>query len=265
MMNKLKFLFPIIYLGLAGPVWSDFAQTPQEQQLCKSMGIANHECDCIRFLNRAYAARDKTTRNFILGEAIGGCQYHLTHSPGDAWNPIAHLQIGLSQQLQEKPIDAIASFHKALQLNPRLERAHSEMANIYLKLNNKKQALDVVTEGLRWLPDSRALQRSYQRLGGVLPYPAAHNKEAAPTDTAPEHATGKTDGTGTGGQPATVPLPKSVPDPTQPTPGSDSGAAPTSDPIGSPTNPWCRFCPDTPAAPPASSPSTPGVVPKDWK
>lgn len=266
MMNKLIFLIPIFYLGLASPAWSDFAQTPQEQQLCKSMGIVNHECDCIRFLNRAYATlNDKAAHKYNLGEAIGGCQYNLTHSPGDAWNAIAHFQIGLARQLQGQPSQAIASFNQALQLNPKLERAYSEMASLYLKLNNKKQALDVVTEGLRWLPDSRALQRKYRQQGGTLPYPAAHEKEAASTRTAPERAAGKTpDGMGTGAQPATVPLLKSemATDPTQPTPGGGPGEVLASDPIGSPTNPWCRFCPDTPAAPPASTPSTPGVIPK---
>ncbi|MDO9227400.1 MAG: tetratricopeptide repeat protein [Pseudomonadota bacterium] len=233
------------------------------------MGIVNHECDCIRFLNRAYATmNDKAAHKYNLGETIGGCQYNLSHSPGDPWNAIAHLQIGLARQLQGQPGQAITSFNQALQLNPKLAQAYTEMANVYLKLNNKKQALTVVTEGLRWLPDSRALQRKYQRLGGALPFPAAHNKEAASADKTPKRATGKTpDGTGTGAQPATAPLPKSetATDPTQPTAGSDSGAQPTSDLIGSPTNPWCRFCPDTPAAPPASSPSMPGVVPKDWK
>lgn len=233
------------------------------------MGIGNHECDCIRFVNRAYATTsDKAAHKHNLVEAIGGCQYHLAHSPGDPWNAIAHLQIGLAQQLQGQPGQALGSFNKALQLNPKLAQAYSEMANTYLKLNNKTQALEAVSEGLRWLPDSRALQRKYQRLGGNLPYPAVHEKVAASPSTAPERATGKpSEGMGTGAAPATAPLPKSemAPDPTRSTPSGGPSEALTADQIGSPTNPWCRFCPDTQAAPPASSPSMPGVVPKDWK
>lgn len=261
-MHKLILLFPIICLGFAGPAWSNFARTPQEEQLCKSMSIWNHECDCIRFLNRAYATiNDKAAHKYNLGEAIGGCQYNLTHSPGHAWNAIAHLQIGLARQLQGQQGQAITSFNQALQLNPKLAQAYSEMANVYLKLNNKKQALDVVTEGLRWLPDSRTLQRKYKRLGGTLPYPTPYKNEMAP-----ERATGSPPD-GAGAQPAAAPLLKreTATDPAQPTAGGDSGAPLISDPIGSPTNPWCRFCPDTAAAPPAASPSMPGVVPKDWK
>lgn len=268
-MNKWMFVLPILFLGFSSPAWSDYSRTPQEEQLCKSMGIWNHECDCIRFLNRAYAStNDKAAHKYYLGETIGGCQYNLTHSPGDPWNAIAHLQIGLARQLQGQPAQALASINKALQLNPKLAQAYSEIANVYLKLDNKTQALEAVSEGLRWLPDSRALQRKYLRLGGNLPYPAAHEKVAASPSTAPERATDNTsEGMGTGAAPATAPSPKSemAPDPTRSTTSGGPGEALTTDPIGSPTNPWCRFCPDTPAAPPASSPSMPGVVPKDWK
>lgn len=258
MMNKLRFLFPVLYLGLASPAWSDFARTPQEELLCKSMGILNHECDCVRFVNRAYASmNDKVRFKFNLGEALGGCNYHLAHQPEtDPWHPTAYLQIGIIQQLLGNQVESLSSLNKALQLNPKLEQAYSEMANAYLKFNNKDSALKTITEGLRWLPDSNALKRRYQKLGGALPYPTPHAQAIKPTQPAtPERATSKApDGAGSA-KPAASGA-------TQTASGNPPGEVSPPTAIGSSTNPWCRFCADTPPADPATSPSTPGVIPK---
>lgn len=256
-MNKIHLSIPAIYLGLTCSVWSDdFAQTPQEETLCKSMGIVNHECDCVRFVNRAYANSDKTTKTYNANRAIDGCNYHLKHinTNNNYWTPNAYMQIGLAQQIKKQTTNALLSFNKALLLNPKLQQAYIETSRIFLQLNNKEKALDTVSEGLRWLPDSRTLQRQYQKLGGVLPYPKPH--EEHPTANQPKEVI------------APLPAPIGIETPADKKSTSrlePAGPAYPTAPIGSENNPWCRFCPDTPLPPTTPLPSTPAVAPKDVK
>lgn len=250
MKTKLHLTLPVIFIFIASPAWSDFAKTPQERQLCDSLGISNHECDCVRFINRAYSTiNNKAEFKYNLGEAVGGCNYNLSHSgANNPWAPNAHFQIGLAMKLQNNPIGAITSFGKTLELNPRHQQAYSEMANIYFGLKNKKKALEMATEGLRWIPNSKPLQRQYNRAGGTLPYPTPYEKvNSTPPAEIKEPPSSPKD-TPTSDTPTPpLPEPQKVIETTQPTQGKSQSEQQSSEPIGSPKNPWCRFCPDTPA------------------
>ena len=259
MKNKLLLTLPAFFVFIASPAWSDFAKTPQEKQLCDSMGISNHECDCVRFINRAYSTmNNKVEFKYNLSEAVGGCNYNLSHSgANNPWAPNAHFQIGLALNLQKNPIGAITSFGKALGLNPKHPQAYSEMVNIYLGLKNKNKALEIATEGLRWIPDSKALQRQYNRAGGTLPYPTPYEKvNAMPQAEIKEQPISAKDTTTPKNPTPPLPEPQRVIETTQSLQGKSQSEKQNSEPIGSPKNPWCRFCPDMPvkAAPLPSIP-----------
>ncbi len=260
MKNKLHLALSAIFIFIASPAWSDFAKTPQEMQLCNSMGISNHECDCVRFINRAYSVmNNKAALKYNLGEAIGGCNYNLSHSgANNPWAPNAHFQIGLAMKLKNNPIGAISSFGKTLELNPRHQQAYSEMANIYFGLKNKKKALEIATEGLRWIPDSKPLQRQYNRAGGKLPYPTPYEKvKSTPKAEIKEQPIPAKDSTTPEPATPTLPEPQKVIETTQSSQTKNQSEQQISEPIGSPKNPWCRFCPDTPATKADPSPSNP--------
>lgn len=240
-MNKLRVLLVFLSLGYSGAALSDFAPTPAEVQMCKANGYPGyHFCDCVRFVHRANASMlDKAALRHNTNEAIGGCNYFLSKVPAnDPWVPNAYLQIGLAKQLQGKQGEALSAIYKALQLNPRLLEAYLAMANLYADLNDKKKALEIVTEGLRHVPDSQALQKRYQRLGGALPYPTPYEQRAAQGKAA-DIAQGKTE--------APVPQAAAAMDTNKPADATEQKETRVPPAVGSSTNPWCRFCADVPA------------------
>lgn len=139
---------------------------------------------------------------------------------------------GIALTMMQKPGEAIGNLLKAIEMNPKLTRAYLSLSEIYEKQKSNNKALDIVTEGLRHNPDTKSMQRRYTKLGGKLPYPAPIEpvvvetpNVAPPTSVAPAPA-------------STEPKPDM---PVEASPADESLAQPK---IGSPKNPYCRFCPD---------------------
>jgi tetratricopeptide (TPR) repeat protein len=206
---------------------------------------SNHYCDGLGYLNRSYGARSQMERNQMLGTAIIGINYLLPHvKPTSILLPDIYFNRGLAHSLQGNNGAAIGDLKKALELNPKLVRAYTLSSNIHVKLKQKKEALSVVEAGLRHVPDSSALQRLYKERGGKLPYPEpiadAAEVMAPPAETSQENGVSKTEGQSRNGV-------QQAPDGATPA-AAESGVAdiqaPAAPKIGSPTNPWCRFCPD---------------------
>jgi tetratricopeptide (TPR) repeat protein len=205
----------------------------------------NHYCAGLVYLNRSYSARSQRERNRLLGTASSGINYLLPHvKPTSSLLPDIYLNRGLVSSLQGKYGAAIGDLKRALELNPKLVRAYTLSSNIHVKLNQKKEALSVVEAGLRQVPDSSALQRLYTERGGKLPYPEpiadAEEGKAPPAVASQENGTANTEGKPREGM-------QQTPDGTTPDAAGKGVAdvpAPATPKIGSPTNPWCRFCPD---------------------
>ena len=237
----------VLLPSLAGAV-ADFARTPQEEAMCQAMIYNGHDtsdrdnwrhmhhyCDCIRFTNRAYSALgDWNNMRYNLGIGIGGCDYVLRNTKPDFnMRPEVHLQKGKALRLFQQEGKAAAEFMEAIRGNPELAQAYVELADIQARNKKPGEALKTVTEGLRHAPDSKSLKRRYTELGGKLPYPA-------PIETTPVEAqAAKPDE-------KAVSIPAS---PAEPTAGTAATVTPAAEPIaaprvGSPKNPYCRFCPD---------------------
>jgi hypothetical protein len=100
----------------------------------------------------------------------------------------------------------------------------------------------VVTAGLANLPDDKTLKRLYEKLGGKLPYPeplekAAGGKPAGEQTTPAEQKT-----TQAVAQPPAVEGAAAKEKPANPTQPAQAQTAPA--PMGTPKNPYCRFCPE---------------------
>ncbi|MDP2432816.1 MAG: hypothetical protein Q8O33_12390 [Pseudomonadota bacterium] len=269
-------LVGLMALSLHPLAMADFTATPEETKMCvatiwnrqvhgdQNWSHVHHYCDCVRFTHRAYRSMVKSKADFKynLGEALGGCNYVISRvTPDFILLPEIYLQKGIIYSLQGQDALAAAEYLKAINSDQSLVKAYVGMAEFFIKKNDKKKGLEIITKGLQNNPESKALKRMYKELGGNMPYPAP----SAPTPVARVE------------QPvvdseATVPAPVAEPSrPRDKVEKQEAMGAEINSPvagyreIGSPTNPWCRFCTDTPAAPPASSPSTPGVVPRDWK
>lgn len=202
--------------------------------LGKDYGHTHHYCAGVNFLNRYYKARSKQGKSFNLKNARTNFEYMVKHAaPTYSLMPDIHSSLGTVFSLSNQPAQAITHLNKAIELNPRQPRAYNMLADFYSGIKQPAKALEIITEGLRHNPDTKSLQRRYTELGGKLPYPApieptpAVEAEAAKPEEPP------------------TPTPSSVEPAASPTTVPPAPVEPTAEPqIGSPTNPYCRFCPD---------------------
>ncbi|MDP2833083.1 MAG: hypothetical protein Q8Q28_07280 [Pseudomonadota bacterium] len=263
------------FMALSFPILAsaDFKITPEEKKMCEatiwsrkvqgdpSWSHVHHYCDCVRFTNRAFASlgKNKQAVSYNLGEAMGGCNYVISHAtPGFSLLPEIFLQKGVIYSLQGQDSLAAAEYLKALSGNNKLVKAYSGMADFFIQKHDQKKALEIITTGLQNNPESKVLQRMYKELGGAMPYPVP----IAPVAETPGK---KPDESAANIQVAPAELPKDKAGKQETLRAVVDSPVEARSEIGSPTNPWCRFCADTPASPARPSPSTPGVVPKDWR
>lgn len=202
-----------------------------ESTLGKDFLHTHHYCAGINFINRYYRSRTAQDKRFNLNQAQTNLQYMVTNAdPGYSLMPDVYLNLGVVYSLRDQPVQAVAHFNKAIELNPRQPKAYSALADYYVKTKQQAQALETVTDGLRHNPGAKSLQRRYTELGGKLPYPAPVVEQAPLAEPVkPEQPA----------SPAAVDSaqPETRAEPSDPTPAAEPK-------IGSPTNPYCRFCPD---------------------
>ncbi|MBS1145927.1 MAG: hypothetical protein H6R08_103 [Proteobacteria bacterium] len=207
----------------------------------------HHYCNGLGHINRYYHARTPQQKTYSLQNAYGALDYMVRNaSPTYSLMPDIYLNRGLVLSLQGDYGGALTDLRKARELNPKLVRAYTLGSDIHAKLKQKNEALNVVAEGLRHVPDSSVLQRIYKERGGKLPYPepiATALGGSAP----PESASPKAEAVAGEGKASDTPS-AAIPEPNTAAGGANvstpAAPNPTAPKIGSPTNPWCRFCPD---------------------
>jgi tetratricopeptide (TPR) repeat protein len=195
----------------------------------------HHYCDALAFINRYYSAPSAQTKTTYLQGALGGLNYMISHaSQSYSLMPEVYLNRGIVMTLLHKEGEAVRDFLKAIELNPKFIRGYIQVSDLYTKLKRPDEALKVVTEGLRHNPGNAALQQLYQKSGGKLPYPEPIKPEPEKSLQAPPaHAV----------EPS--PVPADTPPSAQAKPSTPADASPPANAkIGTPSNPWCRFCPE---------------------
>ncbi|MCE9550665.1 MAG: hypothetical protein K8R50_06630 [Betaproteobacteria bacterium] len=216
------------------------AEKAWSQTLGGAYGHVHHYCAGLNFLNRYY--RDPSNAKYKLGKVVGEMGYMTDKTPaGSILLPDIYLTSGKALILLKRPQEGMTAILKALELNPKSLQAHLAIIEYYRGLNVKNKALDYARDGLRYLPNSKALQRIYGEMGGTQPYPDPYEKKEAPSPQA-----SKISAQAEAELPAVTQVPAGdSPAPSnnnqsvkEPVPNNPSGSTP----IGSPTNPWCRFC-----------------------
>jgi tetratricopeptide (TPR) repeat protein len=161
--------------------------------------------------------------------------------------PDVYMNRGIAYTMLKKSGPAIADFRKAIELQPTLVRAYTLLADLYLDLNEKTEALKVATEGLRHVPGSKGLQELYTKLGGKLPYPEPIQAEAKAAEAHPADTSGNAAPSGAPGDASGQAASTTAEEADASQQKTSAGAEPKSQPqVGTPTNPWCRFCPEQP-------------------
>lgn len=244
------------------PAWAvlPFEATPAERAMCEARGIPGgqgHYCDGLRFFDRANAAMsNKQAMQYYLQESLSGFNYVLGHAQeSDVIRGEVHLGKARTLKLMGRNAEAAAELNNALRYKVDSPDVYQALADHYHEAGNKQKAMEMVTEGLQRNPNSKGLKRRYTEFGGKLPYPESVAKtlpvEKANDEIKPGVKLEAAPPSGeTTGQAAVAPSEQiklktedkaeSVPASTQTTP-----AEPVATPqIGSPKNPYCRFCAD---------------------
>lgn len=197
----------------------------------RNWGHMHHYCDGLRFYNRAVAStRDRNEFKYNIQLSLAGFDYVLLHtSPDFNMRPEVIANKARTLALAGRKAEAVTLYTGVVQQTPDYVPAYLYLADYYAS-SDRKKALSLVSDGLRHNPDTKSLQRRYQELGGKLPYPEPL-VQAAPPETAPPPAE----------EPVAAAAASSE---------VDSAAKAAAEPatekpkIGSPKNPYCRFCPD---------------------
>lgn len=238
-------------------------RTPAYDQWRKSLGVdyehTHHYCMGMIYLNRYPSLRTDKAKRSTLNDAMGNLSYMISHaSPGYSLMPDVYFSRAQAFAYRDEIAGALNDLLKAIELNPKMTRAYVLAADLLIKSKQSEKALKLVTTGLRENPDHRALQRVYDQLGGSKPYPervtempnkdvSASTKEAAVKEEVP--ATAMADTVPSTRAETLAPNPSSTANQKAETQqknnqNTDSASSKVT-PIGTPTNPWCRFCPDS--------------------
>ena len=242
-LQKTCFLACVTLMGLLPSLdaVAEYGATPQEAAMCKVMVWdradpadhgnwmhMHHYCDCLRFISRAYSAiGDWKAVQGNVQRALQNCDYVLKATAPDFYmRAEVHLQKGKALRLGRQENKAVGEFMEAIKGNPKLDQAYVGLADIQAGNKKSGEALKTVTEGLRHAPDSKPLQRRYTELGGKLPYPTPI--EPVPVDAQAVKPDAST--------------PRAPVESTADTPAAPAVAPVVQPKIGSPKNPYCRFC-----------------------
>lgn len=211
----------------------------------RTYGSLHHYCFALNYMNR-YRRTIGSERGTLRSFAINDFNYVLQDP--DLRSPLIpemYLNRGQALRSARQDAEAIRDYYKAIELNPKLVRAYSELADYFAAKALTAKALEIVTQGLRHLPDNKVMQRNYTKYGGKLPYPEPLVRPEEKPAAEPMAATGQPEESKPVVKPSTVtPMPPSgatekvTPDSSLPTPEQ---APPTKD---TDKSPWCRFCPE---------------------
>lgn len=148
----------------------------------------HHYCVGLNFMNRARAQFDLPVRGSYLNRAVNEMGYNLKGpKPEAVLTATIFLNRAAAYEMWKRPGEAIRDLISAIQYDPRLEQAYDRLAALLERSSGRKQALEIVTQGLQYVPSSERLKSRYLALGGKLPFPAPFH--ATEQDGEPDQGT----------------------------------------------------------------------------
>jgi tetratricopeptide (TPR) repeat protein len=216
-----------------------------EYQIAKNAISFHHYCWAEVHMARYYSHRSDAERKAELLSAYNNYNFMVTNPQwlpqGWPYLPEMYVKLGNAATLMDRDMDAIKSFIKAMELNPNYVPAYTSIIEFMREKGNKAEALRYATEGLKHNSQSETLHRLYLKLGGGEPFPTPY----------PVTKDSKQD-KGNAGEPNAIQQPGSVASklslPKITTDDRHQQSQPSNpsskkDTYGTPTNPYCRFCP----------------------
>jgi len=223
-----------------GVFWAEALNRPENRHILDQpqnamavgAGWFHHYCWAKLSKHRFFTAKTALERRNALIKWREGMAEIVSHKIDWPYTHLIYKDIAESYFYEKNYARTIAEAERALEINREHPSTYALIADAYAEMKNRSKALEYVTEGLKYNPDSRALKRRYTELGGELPFPEPIVKTAPEPAPRPE-------------TPATPPPqvePASDGPAAQPSQNSgiDSEPKPDEKPAA---NPYCRFCP----------------------
>lgn len=191
----------------------------------------HHYCFGLNFINRYKRSfGNKTDQTFYFNSAMSEFEYIFGHSSPTFWlQPEMHVQKGKLLAAAKRNVEAVNEFEQALQRDPNYVEAYVALSDLYNNTGQKSKSITVVEQALQRAPNNKSMQRRYNQLTGKIftPPPTVEQAAQIPPTPIPVVQTAVTSGvSSTTTQAVSASLPVAVPEK-----------------IGTPTNPYCRFCP----------------------
>jgi tetratricopeptide (TPR) repeat protein len=239
--SEMKRLPPYCFARMSTPMGSP-EYNAWRDRIGQNFGDFYHYCHGLNFINRYWGARTAKERGFYLQQAMAEFNYMVNgEKPDFTMRADLYANRGEVLKLMGKTGEAIRDFNTAINADTKNARVYLQLADVYLNAKDKGRALETITQGLRYNPESKSLRRRYLELGGKEPFPEpvpeARAEPAAvtpPEAALPEPKPAPAKATNMYGVEASSP--QSV--------AGEAAAKPDSPvPIGNSKNPYCRFCP----------------------
>ncbi len=192
----------------------------------------HHYCTALLLQKKAsLSLSDRKIRDGMLQKALSEIAYvERAVSPTFVFRAeMATVKGDALEQLNQSPL-ALLAYRQAIESDPTYPRAYIRLGALQAKLGQKEAALATVTQGLQVVQNSKALKRAYDEYGGTPPYPAPLVKEVPSEIREAESRIAPV-------APGTETAPQIDQD-------VDATTKPEEPTIGSPKNPYCRFCTD---------------------
>lgn len=210
-----------------------------EYRMAKGNPHLHHYCWSLIHKQRYFRAQGATQKNYRFTQFMGDIGYVLTNADKD-W-PYFHVMLLEEADLLIVRRDfpqAILKIQEALSHEPKYEKAYVLLYDAYLGMGDKKKAIKAAQDGLIDNPRSKPLRRRLKEQGILPPPPPPEPAAETTLDTAADTTTPS----------------QSLPDvakkqgnnsnQTQESTEIDGALKPVETPvIGTPDNPYCRFCP----------------------
>lgn len=168
----------------------------------------HHLCDGIIALRNAYKTTNVNQRKGALDEAIGNLNYMIQHArPDFKLMSEVYWYRAQAYNLQGQSAQALNDLRKAIAQDTKQARFYTQAADLMIKTGLRSEALALVTEGLRHIPTSKALQDVYIKLGGSLPYPDPYpqaSTESVRSSSSPQDSSTPGSPAGTENKPRTA-------------------------------------------------------------
>jgi tetratricopeptide (TPR) repeat protein len=146
----------------------------------------HHYCWALISANRAeLAGVTPAQRAHLLNSAIADCYYVIDLAPPDMpLLPEIYLRVAQYQLALGRMVDSMQHFERSRQLKPDYWPAYVGLADLNAGLGRREQALQVLDEGLKLMPDEQRLRDARDRIKSLkskadTPSPAKRAKAAS--------------------------------------------------------------------------------------